>query len=69
MGGRGGDRALAQMASLLGKPPHAMLLATSDQVWVGATVEQVAAFVRAIVQSPPTRPPPRPSVSPRAAHA
>jgi len=69
MGGRGGDRALAQMTSLLGKPPHATLLATNDQVWEGATVEQVAAFVRTIVQSPPTRPPPRPSVSPRAAHA
>lgn len=69
MGGRGGDRALSQMTSLLGKSPHATLVATNDQVWQGSTVEQVASFVRAIVQSPPTRPPPRPGVSAPAAHA
>jgi flavodoxin len=69
MGGRGGDATIAQMASLLGKPPHASLIATNDDVWRGRTVEQVSAFVHAIVQSAPSRPPPRVSVSPAPAHA
>ena len=69
MGGRGGDATIAQMTSLLGRPPTATLVATNRNVWLGRTMDELSSFVHTILQSPTRRPPPRVSVSPAAVHA
>jgi len=58
MGGRGGDRAVAQMSELIGKTPRATLVAIDDQVWRGRMVEPVAAFMHTVEQTVPSVPPP-----------
>ena len=68
MGGRGGDRVIAEMSALIGKAPRATLVATNDEVWRGQMGTQVAAIMRAIEQSAPTRPPPAMQVQ-QQAHA
>ena len=68
MGGRGGDGALAQMTELAGKVPCAMLVATADRVLRGHAVQQVAAFIRTIAQSPSFRPSPPAHAAPAHAH-
>ena len=68
MGGRGGDRTIAQMTAMVGRSPRATLVARNEEVWRGQMVDQVAAFMRAIEQSVPTRPPPAMQVQ-QQAHA